>query len=142
MSARGLIFAEVETRLAAIAGVASVERMPSGDPDAFPALVIDDGGQSIEDAEAATTRYRLRLTIEGYVVGGEGAAAHDALSDLYADVIAVLMTEPPLGGLAETISEGDMRPAVTELADRRRLAFALDIDITFPTPRGNAAVIA
>jgi len=136
---REQIYALIEQRLRDIDGVNEVERMPSGDPDKFPALHIFDADQDPFAAEAHSTRYAMTVGIEGFISGGSGGVAHAALSDLYAKVVAALMTEPPLGGLAETIDEGAFRPRVKELASKRRLTFELDFQITFPTARGDPA---
>lgn len=139
---RELIFADIEQRLNDAESVALVERMPSGDPDVFPALSIFDGNQEPVDEGCGSTRYRLGVTIEGYVEGADGPEAHAALSELYKDVVAALITEPPLGGLAEEIQEGGLRVSVAHLADARRLAFGLDFTIQFSTARDNPALPA
>lgn len=138
MTIRGAIVDEIEQRLRGIFGVASVEVMPSGDPDAFPALVVLDGGQQPSETETFAARKDLAITVEGYVSGGGGRDAYAALNALIGDVVAALITEPPLSGLCETIDEGALRIDVAELASQRRLGFALDIPITFATPRGAA----
>ncbi|WP_380873596.1 hypothetical protein [Sphingomonas sp. DBB INV C78] len=121
--------------MAAIAGVESYERMPSGDPDAFPALALYDGGHGPIEFQAGTTQYDLTITVEGYVEGGDGAQAHADMHDLYEAVKTALITEPPLGGLVETIDEADFRVDVAELAKKRRIGFGLDVRIQFSTPR-------
>src|SRR5687768_16503637 len=100
---REQLLAVVDTRLAAIPGLAEYERMASGDPSRFPALLLNDNGHSIIETVAGATRYALHVTIEGYVEGGNGPTASAALNQLYADVVQALMTEPPLGGLAEIV---------------------------------------
>jgi hypothetical protein len=137
---REQILAICDTRLAAIvAPGGEYERNASGDPSRFNALFLNDDGQDIAETEAGATRYALRLTVEGYVQGGTGAAASAALNELYAGVVATMMTEPPMGGLAETIEEGRLNVAVANLAGERRLGFTLDFTITFPTRRGDAS---
>lgn len=137
---RELVFAEIGARLAAIGGVAEVERMPSGDPMDFPALHIFDSGSAPNgEGEPAITRHELPVTIEGYLEQAGGAAAHTALNGLYARVVSVMMPEPPLGGLAETIDEGALRVVVAPLASKPRLGFSLDFIITFPTRRDDPA---
>lgn len=142
MTVREAIFAEIERRLLEIDGIGLVERLPSGDPDAFPALAIYDGAQEVVEEGWADTRHRLSLTIEGFVEGGSGSEVHAALSTLYADTVVALITEPPLNGLAETISEAGLRVSVAELANVKRLGFGLDFAIEFSTERGNPALPA
>ena len=136
---REQIFAEVERRLKALDGVAEVERMPSGDPDQFPALHIFDAGQRPGQSDVADSRYDMSFTIHGYIDQAGGAAAHTALNDLYAATVAELMPEPPLGSLVETIDEGPMQVEVATRASERRLVFIVDFFVTFPTQRGNPA---
>jgi hypothetical protein len=141
---REQIFAAIEDRLRGIASpvVAEVERLPSADPVSFPALHIFDGGHRIVDMEAGTTRYTLTVPIEGYVEQSSGVAAHAALNALYAAVVAAVMPDPPLDGLAETIDEQDFRTAIAPLASIDRLGFAVDFEITFATRRGDPAQAA
>jgi hypothetical protein len=135
---REAIFKEVEDRLNSL-GVGEVERMPSGDPMVFPALHIFDGGQQTSTAETDVSRYDMSVLIEGYLEASGGSAGHTQLNDLYAAVVAVLIPEPPLGGLAETIDEGSLQITVAPLASARRLAFSLDFSVTFPTRRDDPA---
>lgn len=132
---RESIFAAIASRLALARPDAEVEREPSGDPTHFPAFGVIDGGHAPTEFEACTTRYRLTVTIEGYVEGSGGAAAHAAMNALYDDAKAALIAEPPLGGLVESIDEGAMRVTSAPLASRRRIGFEFDLDIIFSTDR-------
>lgn len=142
IAVREQIFAVIETRLRSIADVAEVERMPSGDPISFPALHIFDGGQDGADSTIGATGYALSIAVEGYVEQGSGPSVHAQLSALYADVVRVLMPEPPLDGLAETIDERNLNVWVAGQASERRMAFALTFDITFFANRGDPALSA
>lgn len=139
---RSLVCGTIMGRLRAIPGVAEVERMPSGDPLTFPALHFFDDGHRIGELEAGATRYDMLPTIVGYVEGEGGDEAHDALIDLYSLAVAALLTDPPLDGVAETIDEGNCKFMVAPLASKRRLAFALELPITFAAKRGNPAQAA
>lgn len=138
---REAIIADVATRLAAIPGVSEVQRMPSGDPAAFPALHLFDDGDRPDYAEAGTSAWIMTLGVDGYVRGGDGAAAHAALNSLYADVIETLLEEPVLGGLATEIDVSGFRPTVAERANARRLAFSMDLSIHYATARGRPRAI-
>lgn len=140
---REQIFAAIDARLSAIAGVEQYERMPSGDPTRFNALfVFDDGDVPAEDGEeAGTTRKRLSVGVDGYVKGGTGAAAHAAAHALYAAVIEALFPEPVLDGLADEIEELGLKFTVAERANERRIAFSLDLGIHYATRRGSPQVI-
>lgn len=143
MSAREQIFAVVDARLAAVTGVLEYERQPTGDPAKFPALHCYDGGERLTEAESYATRKALFLTVEGFVQGASGAAAHAALNTLHANVVKALLTEPPLGGIVELIEEaGDLRIDVAELASQRRLGFAQDFRVEFATVRGDPTQFA
>lgn len=139
---REQVVAAIEAALAGV-DVAELETMPAGDPVKFPALHIFDAGQNpLNDTEAGVTRYDLALTLEGYMEQAGGAAAYARLNALYRDVVAALMVEPLLGGLAETIDEGALRLSVAPLAAKPRLGFALDMIITFPARRDDPAQAA
>lgn len=137
-SIRGTIFLALDAALRP--GVEEYERMPSGDPAAFPARHLHDSGQSPVEREAQNSRYDMEITIEGYVQGNGGASAHDELNDLYADTVTRVMG---LIGTAdiETIEEGALRAAIAPLASSRRLGFAVDFTITFATRRGDPTQI-
>jgi hypothetical protein len=139
---RAQILAEIETRLKTIPGIAEVEIMPSGDPIDFPALHLFDDGHTITPAQAGVTGYDIAPELVGYVKGSSGKEAHLELTNLYVAAVALLMPDPPLGGLAETIDEGDMRVLVAPLEKGGRLAFTLNLPITFFTRRGDPAQAA
>lgn len=138
---REQIFAAVETLLAAIPGLGECERMPSGDPVAFPALHIIDMGDRPEIGETGTHRFVLSLGVDGYVSGGDGAVAHAAANALYAAVVEALFAEPVLGGLASEIDIESFRPIVAVRASVRSIAFSLDLSIHYATRRGSPQII-
>ncbi|WP_156680065.1 hypothetical protein [Sphingomonas profundi] len=143
-AARSQILAAIVARLAGVSGMSAdrVELMPSGDPDAFPALGVHDHGQRNVDGEAGSTTYELQVTVDGFV---EGDGAREAIGELYVGVVAALVTEPPLDELAGGVSlidEGDTRVDVAELASTGRIAFATDFAIQFATPRGDPSRFA
>lgn len=130
------IVEEIETRLRAISGVAEVQINAAGDPTRFPALFIDDAGHvPDEGTEPQSTRYDMNLTIEGYAEGGGGRDAYAEINQLYVDVVATLLSEPPLDGLAEEVNEGPMRIATAILSKERRLGFSMDLKISFVADR-------
>jgi hypothetical protein len=145
-TALGQIFAEIDERLApaAIDGLKSYERMPSGDPAKFPALVVYDDGDDLAEQETGSTRLGLMVSVEGYMEGQGGAATHDAMLQLHAAVVAALCDDGGnLGGLVENIEiAGRRRVVVAQLANKRRIGFAQDFEITFATERGNPAKFA
>lgn len=145
-AALSLIYGEVDERLAAVVGPeGSYERMPSGDPDAFPALEVVDGGDSPSEDESETLadRWDLQFTVFGYVENYGGAAAHDALIALHASTVTALCGDgKKLGGLVDVIEPQGRRTDVAELADVRRMGFAQDFKVVYATPVGNRETLA
>lgn len=137
-SIRGTIFLALDAALSP--GVSEYERMPSGDPAKFPARHLHDSGQSPIEREAQNSRYDMEITVEGFVQGNGGAAAHDQLNDLYADTVTRVMALIDRDDI-ETIEEGTLRPAIAPLASSRRMGFSLDFAITFATRRGDPTAI-
>lgn len=136
---RELAFQWLDAQLGAIEGVLEYERMPSSDPASFPALQLYDPGQRTTEGETEASEYELGFTVEGYVEGSGGADAHKTLNVLYAAVVRAVMPDPPLGGLATTVTEGAMSVDIAKLASGRRLGFAIDFSATIATRRGDPA---
>jgi len=138
---REQIAAKVDALLQALANAASgeYERDPSGDPTTFPAFSFTDDGHQVIEAEAGVTRYALDASIEVYAEGSTGAAVSAALNEHHASVVAAIMADPPLDGLAEQITEGDLARFTAMLAGAPRKGFRQKFTIIFPTRRGNPA---
>jgi hypothetical protein len=136
LTVREQILQAIVTRLALIPGIAEVTRETSGDPSRFPALVVMDGDQQPIEREPSVSRYEMSPGIWGYVEGEDGPAVASARTKLYGDVVAALITEPPLDGLAETIEEGALDTRPGQLGALRRLEFGLTFNITYATKRG------
>lgn len=132
---RESIFATIEARLALIAGVAEVRRMPGGHPTEFPALFIFDQGdtENPDEEETDTMAFVLSVGIDGYVVGD---APHSAANALYAAVVEALFPQPVLGGLATEIRITRLNMAVAEGAADYRLGFGLELAIHYHTRFG------
>lgn len=131
-------------RLEGIPGVEAVEDMPSGDVDdnRLPALAVYDLGQRRGQADSCpSSSYVLRLNVEGYVAGGEGARTRRRLSRLYGEVIRALMADPQLGGIAQAIAEGDLDFDISRLSAANSMAFVLRIDVTFLSRRNDPSII-
>lgn len=142
---RNLIVDAIVTRLEGIPGIGVVEDMPSGDVDEnrLPALAVYDlGHRRAPGADSyPVSAYVLRLSIEGYVPGGEGARTRQRLSRLYGEVIRALMAEPQLAGLAQKIEEGDLDFDVSRLSAARTMGFVLGIGVTYLSRRDDPSVI-
>jgi hypothetical protein len=111
-----------------------VELSATAEPDAFPALQIDDDGETITDQEWQVTRCRLLLSVVGYVLGA-GAEGHRLARNLDAEVLAALMADQTLGGLATKIELGGAAFERVKLASKPGVTFRrqLDIDFSFRT---------
>lgn len=78
-------------------------------PDAaMPALNMLDGGHDDPAEEAAYTEYPLTVSVDGFVKATADEALGPALSDLHARVVAALLADRTLGGVAVDLTEGGM----------------------------------
>ena len=136
-------FAIIEAAEAAIIAISGVEEVlvnASGDPTKFNAVFITDSGQSPDsNTEPGATRYSMRLTIEGYVAGGDGKEATANLNALYLDVVNAIIADTELQSLCEVLNEGEMRVATVVLSNKRRMGFELELEIQFVADRDNPA---
>lgn len=132
---RERIFAAIETRLAALSGVAEVRRMPGGNPTEFPALFIFDQGDSEnrDEEETDTMAFVMSVGIDGFVAGD---ASHSAANAIYAAVIEALFPQPVLDGLATEIRIARLNMAVAENAADYRLGFGLELAVHYHTRFG------
>jgi hypothetical protein len=131
------IVAEFVARLAAIPGLAMCELMATAEPDQYPALCIDDFGNSAPDSDATHSRYTMTLQIEGFVQAPAasatpGPAAHDQLNELYAACVRAVMAAPERLGSSnvDDVQEGALSIDVSQLVTQRTLAFTLAFEIT------------
>lgn len=137
---RDLIIAAIAAALADLA--LEVEIEPAGDPIEFPALGITDGGHTVLEREADTTRRSMTVTIDGFVDGAGGEAPTAARNLLLARVVAALLLDDELGAVVELIEDGDLRLFTATLSSVRRLGFAQDFEIQFSTSRADPALPA
>ena len=137
---RETLWLAIDAAMAVPAG--EYQRMPSGDPKAYPARHGHDNGQSVVDREAQNSRYSMDVTIDGYVQGQGGAATHAALNELHADTVRRMMALIDTVPGIETIEEGDMRSGVAAIASVRSMAFSQDFTVIFATRRGDPSTLA
>ncbi len=140
MTVRDQILDAIEAAIADLATEVEVE--PAGDPSAFPALGITDGGHTVLEHEASLTRRSMTVTVDGFVDGAGGKAPTAARNTLAAAVVAALLGDETLGGLVEIIDDGDYRPVTATLSSVRRLGFTQDFEIQFSTSRADPALPA
>ncbi len=140
MTVRDRILAAIEAAIADLATEVEVE--PAGDPSAFPALGITDGGHTVLEHEASLTRRSMTVTVDGFVDGAGGKAPTTERNTLAAAVVAALLGDETLGSLVEIIDDGDYRPVTATLSSVRRLGFTQDFEIHFSTSRADPALPA
>lgn len=136
MTIRETIIEAVRVRLAAIPGLAFVELMSAVAPSDYPALSIDDFGQTKVETDATHSTFTLNLGLEGFVQAATGSLAHAQINALYADAVRALLAAPDrlgevAGGVVQSIEEGALSIAAADLAATRTLSFTLAFDIQF-----------
>ena len=122
-------------------GAAEVELEPSSDPVSFDAIHIFDHGHRTVDGESGNETYQLNLTIERYYEA-DGSDTYVDANEGYAEIAAAMKADPPLGGLAEWVAEGDLRMFTAPLAGASRRCVAVDFTIQFATSRTDPAQAA
>ncbi|HUD30419.1 MAG TPA: hypothetical protein VMQ93_16235 [Novosphingobium sp.] len=138
---RELIFEAIVDTLTAAQVAPEIERMPSGDPIAYPAVEIVDLGDVPATGEAGTDRWVMTFAVTGMVQADTGAEAHAAMNALDTAVIEALFVEPVLGGLATEITADRLQPGIVERAERRQLYFERTFNLYYATRRGMPQVI-
>jgi hypothetical protein len=108
ISIREQILTAFLIRLQTIANV-NVERNRVEPVEAFPSLVMIDGGQSTTEENAGFKLHSLRVEVEGYVSATTAADLGPALNDLHGQVVLALMADRTLGDLAIDLREGELR---------------------------------
>lgn len=116
--------------LGGIGGIGELEFAPAGDPNAFPALHVDDEGEDIQSQDWLTTRATLTLSVTGYVQGN-GAATHRAARILDATIVAALMADQSLGGKATLIDLGSLLIEPVQLSKVRTVSFRRVFSVSF-----------
>lgn len=111
-----------------------VELSATAEPESFPALQIDDDGETIADQDWSVARCKLLLSVVGYTLGA-GREGHRLARNLDAAVVAALMADQTLGGLATQIDLGGAAFERVKLASKPGVTFRrqLDIDFSFRT---------
>lgn len=137
---REQIAAAVKTALSGIAGVTVYRNRTKEVPEnAMPALVLVDGGHDSDQTQSpGHTAYALELTVEGYAKAADDDAIGPALNDLYGKLLAAVMADTTLGGLAIDIREGGMTMDSDRGDGRASLGgFALTLYVDFWTSTGD-----
>lgn len=105
-SVREQILAAAKTLLDGIAGW-TFSRNRTARVVAYPSGVLVDGGQRADDQTLGLTRYSMDFTVEGYVQAATDDEIGPAVSAGIALIVAALMGDPQLGGLAVDLHEGE-----------------------------------
>lgn len=120
----------------------AVELEPEGEPTIFPGLgLMIHGAQPIE-RECGLIRWRMGVTVDGYVEFEDGTEGSPARAEFHAATVAAIMSDEQLGGLVERVDPEDFRFDNAVQASVRRLSFTQDFTIEFVTLRSNPAVQA
>ena len=134
ISIREQIFAAFLVRLQTIANV-TVERNRVEPVEAFPFLVMIDGGQSVTEENAGLKLHSLRVEVEGYVSAPAAAELGPALSDLHGQTVLALMADRTLSDLAIDLHEGEFRdPEIDRTQGHSpHAAFSLTFEVDYFT---------
>jgi hypothetical protein len=136
---RERVLAAFAAKVALVSGV-TVERNRDYNVTAFPALVVLDGGQQAEDDNTGYTRYTMTVDVEGYV-GAGSLNVGNRLNELYGKMLACVMADRTLGGLAIDISEQELDISINrEEGQARTGAFLATFSVEYFTAQGNPYV--
>lgn len=116
------------TRLAPLA--LEVELSASSEPQRFPALHLDDDGETVTSQDWQATRCQLQFTIVGYALGAGREGARVA-RNLDAAVVGAVMADQTLGGLATQINLGPLSIERVKLAAKPGVTFSRQMDVDF-----------
>lgn len=124
----------IATLLAGIPGIAEIRTMSESEPASFPALHIDDEGEDPTAQDHWRTRASLSVAVLGYCKGGGDATWREARM-LDSQVIAALMANQQLGGLATKIDLGGLLIETVKVASTRSVSFRrmFAVDFSFET---------
>jgi hypothetical protein len=134
VSIREQILSAFLVRLQTIGNV-TVERNRVEPVEAFPSLLMIDGGQTVVEENAGIKLHTLRVEVEGYVNAATAAELGPALSDLHGQTVLALMADRTLGDLAIDLREGELRdPEIDRTQGHRPFAaFSLAFEIDYFT---------
>lgn len=120
----------------------AVELEPEGEPTIFPGLGLIIHGAAAFERECGLIRWRMGVTVDGYVEFDDGTEGSAARAEFHAAAVAAIMADEQLGGLVERVDPEDFRFDNAVQASVRRLSFTQDFTIEFVTLRSNPAVQA
>jgi hypothetical protein len=109
---------------------AEVILSPTAEPQAFPAIHLDDDGEEIIEQQFNSVRARLLLTVVGYVQGGETEGLR-AARNLDALILKVLMEDQQFDGLTTLIDVGALANERLKLASKPGVTFRRQYDVQF-----------
>ena len=133
---REKVLAAVKTALEGMSGV-NVYRNRAADvlPGEMPAVVQLDGGHEVVPRNTGETPYTLEFTVQGYATAADDDALTAAVDGLYGEVVAALVADPTLGGIASDVREVAMSAPEFLREDQEApfAAFAVDFEVDFET---------
>lgn len=103
--------------------------------DELPAVVLIDGPHTASQDDYGFTRYEMPVGLELYVATKQDSELGTALNALYQQVMALILVDETLGGLAVTTREDSLSdPDINRSEGLTPLAGALlTLNITFMT---------
>lgn len=107
----------------------------------YPATLVYDGEQDADYGNHGITRYRLVVPVE-CMVQSSAANIGTALNEQYAAVVAAMMANHTLGGLAVDVVElSASEPNIDETRAAKRVGtIGITFAVDYVTPQGNPYV--
>lgn len=142
---REQILVTVLAKLQSIASPAGVKiyRNKTTEVDAYPSLVLLDGGHEVLSDQTQFPRYRMSVGVQGYVRSKSEDLIGGLINELYVAVAVALTSDVTQGNLAiDTREEGMAVEINQDPDDQVTAAFDLGFSIEFATRYGNPAQLA
>lgn len=139
---RETVLAAAFTRLAAITGVSGlvVSRNRAEDIDAFPAIVMRDGGHQVSNEVAGYDLVTISIEVEVYTrTASTSTNVGSLLSVLYGEVKSALQADRTFGGTIYDINETGMTDPTFDTSDASHTSASavVSFDLQVWTPRDN-----
>lgn len=135
--------AAFKSRLNTLAPAVNVYRNRGAEVQRYPAVAMVDGGQDVLTPSAGLAIYTMRVGVVGWVSAANDDAQGPAVSALYGSIVAAVLADHTLGGVAVDVREGDMSdpsvdrsPGVAPTA-----AFEITFEIDFITAEKNPSAL-
>ncbi|MGE0253482.1 MAG: hypothetical protein AB7H93_23605 [Vicinamibacterales bacterium] len=91
-----------------------VNRLAPVLPSQMPCLNVIDGGHEARDLNAGAADFDMTITVACAIAEAEGVAQRQAVNALYGRIVAALLADPTLGGVAYDVREVSMSDPVPD----------------------------